>query len=114
MSTAVRQAIASAATTVAGVDVSPYYRQTRKQGAGYVRLDQIAYPNPFGGVCTWQILINLPTGLADAEEFIDDKLPALRAALADEVTVRMVRPITLQFDTVQVPALEIQATREEE
>lgn len=111
----VREALAAAANTVTGVNVTPYYRQTAKPGEGYVRLDRTDYPNRLGGVCTWQVLVICPQGLAAAEQWIDAHSRDLRDALLDELDVTSVTPIQLITDTgTAVPVVAIEGTRTEE
>lgn len=110
----VRQELAAAASA-AGVAVSAYYRQDFDPGAGFVRLDRIEYPNPFGGVCHWNVVVMLPQDLADAERFIEQRIPAVRAAAAEVMTVTQIRPEQLQIPNAGVlPCVFINGHREEE
>lgn len=97
MSAAVRAALAAAANTVTGVDVSPYYRQDTKAGSGIVQLDRVDFPNAFGGVAHWSVLVLLPTDLKAAQERADELLPALYAALSTELAVT-----SATFGTTQI------------
>ena len=114
MSAAVRQAIAEAATTVDGINVTPYFRQTTKAGEGMVRHDRTAYPNRFGGVVTWQVLVLLPQDIAAAEKYLEDKAPALLEAVSDHLVITSMAPQQLALDTGQVPCVVIEGHREEE
>lgn len=87
MSAAVRAALAAAANTVAGVRCSAYYQQSTAPGTASVRLDRVEYPNRFGGVAHWQVLVMLPQKLDAAEKWVDDKLPALHDALEAELVI---------------------------
>lgn len=110
----VRTAIATAASTVAGVSVSTHFKQTAKSGDGMVRLERINYPNPFGGVVTWQVLVILPQDLATAEKWLDEKLPLLVEAVGNELVVQSATPQQLALDTGNVPCVVIEGFREEE
>lgn len=109
----VRTQLAAAATTVAGVNVAAYFRQTTKAGTGMVRLGRIDYPNTLGGVVTWQVVILLPTDLAQAEKWMEAKVPALVAALGVHMTVQRVTPTQLVLETGTVPTVFIEGQREE-
>lgn len=115
MSASVREAIAAAANTVAGVHVTPYYRQITKAGEGSVRLDRIEFPNAFGGLCTWQVLIVLPASIEIAERWLDQNSEALRGALAEELALRSMGMAQLSLpDAGSIPALVIDGQREQE
>ncbi|GAB3990110.1 hypothetical protein [Nocardioides marmoraquaticus] len=114
--TTVRDLLATAATQAGGVGtVSPYYRQTTKPGDGFVRLERIEYPNPFGGVCYWNVVLLLPQSLDDAERWIEQYVPDVRRALAEHMTVTRVRPERLIFPGAgEVPCVFINGSREED
>jgi hypothetical protein len=115
VSQAVREAIAAAASTVDGVDVEPYSRQATTPGQGWVRYDHTDYPNPFGGLVTWQVLVRVPTDLRAAEEWLDTNGPALRAAVAEQLIVRSMTPVQLALpDGQSLEAVVIEGQREEE
>lgn len=100
MSAEARTAIAAAASTVAGVNCKPYYRQSAKPGDACVRLASRAKAgNGFGYVDTWQVWLVLPQDLAAAEKWIDEHGPELEAALEQEFIggVATVTPADLQF-----------------
>lgn len=109
-----RQAIADAASSVDGVNVSPYFRQVTRPGQGMVRMDRTEYPNPFGGLVHWQVVVFLPQDLAQAEKWLDENGPVLRAAVAEELVVRSMAPQQLALDTGAVPVVVIEGHREEE
>lgn len=110
----VRDAIAAAASTVVGVNVQPYYTQTTKPGTGCVRRDATTYPNRLAGVVTWSVVVVLPSDLRAADEWMDEHVPQLVAALAREMTVKTATPVVMPFDATGVPAVLIEGTREEE
>lgn len=109
----VRRAIASAAS-IPGVRVSPFFRQTIKVGDGMVRLERADFPNRLGGVKTWQVLIVLPQDIGAAERWLDLKIPALTAALDDELTLASVVPQELVTDAGKVPVVVLTGKREME
>lgn len=115
MSQVAREAIAAAANTVAGVNVTPYYRQITRTGEGMVRLDRIEYPNVFGGVCTWQVLVSVPQDIESAERWLDQNGSALRGAVAEEllVTSMSIQQLALN-DGSAVLSVVIEGNREEE
>ena len=80
-----------------------------------VRLDRIEYPNPFGGVARWNVVVALPQDMAAAEKFIEDKVPALRAAVGEHMVVTEVLPQRLNITGVgELPCVFINGFREEE
>lgn len=114
MSAAVRTALATAASTVPGVDCVEYYRQSTKPGDAMVRRAGTVYPNVLGGVVTWQVLIVLPQDLATAQKYLDEKVPLIVAALQGELHITSATPQQLAFDTGLVPGAVIEGQREEE
>lgn len=110
-----REEIAAAANTVAAVTAKAFYRQTTKPGDAWVRRDRTEYPNKFGGLVTWQVLVIIPQNLAAAEKWIEDNQLALVTALREELIVRSARPADLVIDAgAPVPVLIIEGQREEE
>lgn len=108
-----RTEIAAAANTAAAVKVSEFYRQGTKPGSGWVRRDRTEYPNKFGGLVTWQVLVVLPQALADAEKWMEEHQLALVEALREALIVRSARPAELVIDSGSVPVLIIEGQREE-
>ena len=111
--TPIRQKLAAAAS-IPGVSVAPWYRQTTKPLEGMVRLERVAYPNRLGGINTWQVLIVLPQDIATAERWLDLKIPALAAAVGQEMTVSSIAPQELVTDGGKVPVVVITGNRETE
>lgn len=110
-----RADIAAAANTVEGVLVTEYYQQTTTTGAGMVRLAGTDYPDKFGGIDTWQVIVFLPQDLTQAEKWAETNQKLLVAALADEMTVRRAQPQQLALDGAGLlPVLVIEGTRESE
>ncbi len=67
-----RQAIADAASTVAGVTCTPQYRLSLNPGDACVRLTVAnRAANGFGFVNTWQVWVALSQDLATAEAWLD-------------------------------------------
>lgn len=117
MSAAVRQAIVDALAPISGVKGYPYFRPTVTPGDAVVRLDRTDYPQPsdWGGLQTWQVLVILPVELEAAERWVDDKRPALVAALADVMQVVSAVPTELRLpEGLAVPCLIIEGKRESE
>ncbi|WP_036517077.1 hypothetical protein [Nocardioides sp. J54] len=114
MSQVVREALAAAANTVDGVNVTPYYRQATGVGEGLVRYDRTDYPNAFGGLVTWWVVVVLPQDMRAAEEWLDENGAALREAVAEELIVRSMYPQQLALtDGSAVLAVVIEGQREE-
>lgn len=109
-----RDEIAAAANTVAAISVRPHYRQSTKPGEGWVRLDHTDYPDKFGGLVTWQVLVILPQTIGDAEKWIETNQKPLVTALRDALIVRSARPAELAIDSGTVPVLLIEGQREED
>lgn len=114
MSAAVRSALAEAASSVAGVSVSPYFQQTVSPGRGAVRKDRVDYPNPFGGVVRWQVVIFLPADQALAEKYVDEVVPEVVTAVREELVVTSVSQQQLGLPDGQlVNTVLIEGHREE-
>lgn len=110
-----REEIAYALSTVEGVTGHQYVVGSTDPGTAYVRLDRIEYPNPFGGVAHLNVVVLLPQDLADAERWIEARLPALREAVGEHLVITSVQPQQLQLTGVGVlPALFINGHREHE
>ncbi|HWI43265.1 MAG TPA: hypothetical protein VNS81_06565 [Nocardioides sp.] len=98
MSSEARAAIAAAASTVAGVNCSPYYRQSLDPGDACVRLSvRTKASNGFGYVDTWQVWLALPQDVEDAEKWLDDRGAEVVAALNPEFIggIRTITPAEL-------------------
>ena len=110
--TSVRESLADAASTVDGISVTPYFRQSTKPGDGYVRLDRTNRDSTgFGFINVWQVLIILPGDLAGAEKFLEARVEALLEALNEEVIVISVTPQQLVLDTGTLPVVVIEGNR---
>ncbi len=114
MSAEVRQEIATALSSVDGITAHPYFVQATEPGTALVRLDRVEYPNPFGGVAHWNIVVLLPQDLEAAEKYVEDKVPAIRVAIESLIFVTQVRPQRLDLPGVGVvPCVFITGHREE-
>lgn len=116
MTEAIRTALAAAASTVDGVHVTAYYRQVPKTaGQGMVRLDRTTYPDPFGGITTWQVLVALPQDEATAEKWLEAHQDDLYDAVSEELMIRTVIPKELiqrvGSENVSVPVVVIEGER---
>lgn len=98
----IRTDIATAASTVEGITGHPYVVGDTSPGTVYPRIDRIEYPNPFGGVLYLNVVLVLPQDLAEAEQYLEQKLPALKTALEPHLVLTTVRPQRLQLDGVGV------------
>lgn len=108
----VRDDLAAAASTVAGVRCSPTYKQLTKQGDALVRFDHTDRDSTgFGFIDTWQVYVMTHQDLATAEAYVEANRDALAAALAAEMVVTLLQPVDFALDTGNVPALLIQGTR---
>lgn len=109
-----RADIAAAATLVAGVNVSPYFRQNLKAGDGFVTfVSRARGDNGFGFVDTWGVFVAIPQDVKAAEEWLDANLDTLLAELDVEILVQTVAPDTFTLPGgASVNAVSITGTRE--
>lgn len=115
MSAEVREHLAQAARSVPGVrGAAPYYTQTTTPGHVFVRLDRIEYPNPFGGLWHWNVVLVLPQDMAAAEKYLEQVTPDLVNALQEHLVIREVLPQRLSISGVgELPCVFINGHREE-
>lgn len=112
MSADVRAALAAAASSVDGINCSPYFRQSTKPGDAMVRFERDARDESgFGFMRTWQVMVMLPQDLAAAEKYLDANLDAIVAAVAEELVITTVTPQQLALDTGLVPCVLIEGVR---
>ena len=114
MSATVRAKLAAAASTVDGVTGQPYFVQTSAPGVALVRLDRIEYPNRFGGVAYWSVVLTLPQDFNAGEHYFEDVVPKLRDALAPHLAVETIRPQLIDFGAGTLPCAVITGHREED
>lgn len=111
--TPTRSDLTAAAGTVEGIRAHPYVVGDTDPGTVYPRLDRIEYPNPFGGVAYWNVVLVLPQDLEAAERYLEEKLPALKAALDPHLVITSVAMQRLQLDGVgTLPVAFINGHRE--
>jgi hypothetical protein len=110
-----REVLAAAANNAPNVTCTPTYRVATKPGSAYVRLNRIEYPNRFGGVVWWDIVVILPSDIAAAEKWIEDNALGLVQALKQELAVTAVRPERIELvDGPTLPALFVEGHRAQE
>lgn len=111
----VREDLAAAASTVDGITVLPFYVQAPPVGSGFVHYLRTNYPNKFGGIDTWQIVVAVPPNLAEGQNWIEANRQELVDALKDELIVRTATPTELILDGgSSLRALVIEGDRESE
>lgn len=107
-----RADIAAAASTVTGVNVAPYYRQTTKVGDGWVGLQRLDRDDSgFGFMESWAVMVVLSQDIKAAEEWIEAHADALADALAAELIVTALIPERLVLDTGTIPGLTVEGVR---
>lgn len=88
-----RTDIATAASTVAGVNVTPNYRQDLGPGQGFVRFEaRTRSSNGAGFMNTWQVWLALPQDLVTAETWLEANIDALVDAVSTAMVVTTVTP----------------------
>lgn len=108
-----RTELTDAANAVAGITAHTYVVGDTDPGTVYPRLDRIEYPNPFGGVAHWNVVLVLPQGEAEAEKYVEDMVPTLKAALDPHLVITAVVLQRLQLDGVGIlPVAFINGHRE--
>ncbi|MBC7269899.1 MAG: hypothetical protein H5T76_14495 [Streptomyces sp.] len=112
MSAVDRAAIAAAASSVDGVNVTPYYRQSLRTGSGFVRMGPRNRPsNGFGWLDTWEVWIAAPADIEAAEKWIESKQDDLLAALDAEMLVSSLTPSDLTVGQTTTPGIVISGVR---
>lgn len=108
-----RTDLAAAASTVAGITGHAYVVGDTDPGTVYPRLERIEYPNAFGGVAHWNVVLVLPQDYAEAEQYVESKLPALKAALDPHLVITAVVLQRLQLEGIgTLPVAFINGHRE--
>lgn len=95
-----RTDLANAASTVEGITGHPFLVQSTTPGTVFIRLERIDYPNPFGGVAHWNVVLILPQDQATAEQYLEGNLDQLRDALAPHLAITSVVPTRLDIPGV--------------
>lgn len=111
-----RAEIATAASTVDGVTVSPRFRQVSKAGQGFIKLDRVEYPDRIartnGGVGYFVVWVVLPADVATAEERAEELEPLLRNAIGRAWSIDTAQQAELQLDSGALPVLQLTGHRE--
>jgi hypothetical protein len=87
-----------------------------KSGDAWPLVTRIDYPNRFGGVVFWEVLVVLHADVATAEMLMDTHIPAVRTALVRnrDLVITSVTPRLLQFEQGSALIVAVIAgTREE-
>lgn len=116
MSAEQRHAIAGVCNTIEDVDVSPHFRQEPGLGTGFVQWMGTRWPNKFGGVDTYRVVIYLGQDVEVADRFIDQKVPQIMAALIasrDLPEPLTAAPMQYPLDSGVVSVVVIEGTRED-
>lgn len=98
-----RQELAAAAATVDGINCTPYYRQSLKARDAFVRLAKRTPDPAIGFTDTWQVWVALSQDVKAAEQWLEDHLDELAAALSSEMTVTSITPT--EFSLAGVPSV---------
>lgn len=110
-----RQDIADAANQVDGITAHPYLVTDLDPGTAYVRLDRIEYPTPLRlPVAFWDLVVVLPQDVAEAEAYVEQKVPLLFEAVRPQLVIDRVSPQRLDIPDVGVlPVVFISGHRED-
>lgn len=113
MSAEVREALSTAANTVDGVSVAPYFRTSIKPGDGFVQMNRLDRDESgLAYMARWSVLIVLPQNLAVAQKWLEERTDALLSALQTELVVTSVIPSQLVIDTgTEVPGVVFEGSR---
>jgi hypothetical protein len=87
-----REEIAAAASTVDGVECSPFYRVVSKPGQAYVQWLRNDYPNQFGGESYWGVVVTLPQDTEAAQLWIEEHQEALFEGVSPAMLCTQLRP----------------------
>lgn len=110
---AARDDIAAAASTVEGINCTPFYRQSTKSGDAHVRRGpDNRDASGFGFMTTWQVWVVLSQDLTSTEKWIDANGAALTAALRREMTVLSLTPTELLIGATTTNGVIAEGTRE--
>lgn len=110
-----RDELAAAASTISGINVTPRYRQSPKPGDGFVRLSQRARDDSgLGFIDTWQIWLAVSQDVVTTEQWLEDNLDDLLAALDGAMYVTTVTPTELVIGTggPSIPGVIVEGARE--
>lgn len=91
-----REQIAAAATLDGITDVQPYYRQSLRPGAGFVRMGARRRDDSgFGYMQEWEVWIATPATEVAAEKWLDAHLDDLVGAISEALLVTTATPSEL-------------------
>lgn len=102
----VREELAAAASTVDGIEISPEYRQLSKPGQGWIELLRTEYPpihGVLGGEDYWGVFVLMPSDVAAAQRFMDEKRTELVRALMPPTGVRWLIVTQVRPEIISVP-----------
>lgn len=100
MSVQARIDIADSLQHVDGITCSPFYVPSTKAGTAFVRRDRTDYPDPFGGIDHWTVVVVLPGDMGAADRFLEEIQEPVRVALSEELVVTSAVPQLMQFPDV--------------
>jgi hypothetical protein len=107
-----REAVATAASTVDGVDVAAKYRQSLTAYTGFVKWNgRQRDDSGFGWMDSWQVWLALPQDVKTAEQWLADHLDELVSAVDDELVVTSAIPADLVLPGGSTNGLIIEGTR---
>lgn len=110
-----RTELAGAADQVEGLTAHPYVTGDTEPGTVWVRLERIEYPNPFGGIAYWNVVLVLPQDLAEAEQYLEATLPQLKASLEPHLVITSVTPQRIEIPGVGIlPCAFVNGHREQD
>lgn len=114
MSTEIRTSISEAVNTVEGVTCHPYYTEATAPGSCHLQLDRIEYPNPFGGVAHWRVVVLLVAeDWAASDKYLEETVPLIKAAVDEHLAVTSVTKEQLNISGVgAIPCAVINGHRE--
>jgi hypothetical protein len=92
-----RTEIVAALQGLDGITAHEHVVATLEPGTAYARLDRIEYPNRFGGVAFWNVVLVLPQALPDAERFLEQHLHPVKDALSPVLPITSVVPQRLEI-----------------
>lgn len=109
-----REAIASAASGVEGVSVSPYYRQQLRAGTGSVRFVRVRKPdNGFGWLYEWSVSIATSANAKTHEVWMENHLEEVCEALGRELDIQSASDAELVYEGASIFGVVIAGTRGE-
>lgn len=113
MTAQIRADLAAAASTVEGLQGHAYFLQTTEPGNVLIRLERVEFPNPFGGVGHFNVVLILPQDQAAAEKYIEEHVPGLIEAVEPHIVVTSYVPQQLEIKGLGIlPTVFINGHRE--